>query len=98
LRNQYKAFQEAGVEVVALAVASPSAVDSARKTTGATYPMLADPQHEAADAYGVYNLLNDKLAAPAVFIIAANGDIVWHYVGKNRNDRPSTQKILEHLP
>ncbi len=84
--------------MVAMAVAPLASVDGARKTTGATYPMLADPEHQAAGAYGVYNLLGDKLAAPSVFIIGEDGRIVWNYVGESSGDRPDAQTVLEHLP
>ena len=63
----------------------------------ATYPMLADPGHRVAEAYDVYNLLGDQLAAPSVFIIDVNGHIVWSRVGQNSTDRPSAQMILEEL-
>ena len=51
-----------------------------------------------ADAYGVYNLLGDGVATPAVFIIDQSGQIVWSYVGQSASDRPSVQTILETLP
>jgi peroxiredoxin len=98
LRNIYQSVQEAGAEMIALAVAPLASVDGARNTTKATYPMLADPEHQVAEAYGVYNLLGDKLAAPSVFIIGADGRVVWNYVGENSSDRPNAQTILEHLP
>ena len=60
--------------------------------------MLADPEHRVAEAYGVYNLLGDGLAAPAVFVIDTGGRIVWSYASRDPNDRPGAQTILEHLP
>jgi peroxiredoxin len=98
LQGSYPSFQEAGAEIVALAVANVAAVDSARQTTGAVYPMLADPEHRVAEAYGVYNLMGDALAAPAVFVIDADGHILWRHIGQNASDRPSVATILEQLP
>ncbi len=63
-----------------------------------SYPILADPDHRIAAAYGVYNLLGDSVATPAVFIIDKSGQIVWSYIGQNISDRPSNQTILENLP
>ena len=71
---------------------------SSAESTGATYPILADPQHQVADAYGVYNLLRDNVAAPAVFVINPVGEVVWSYIGKDVNDRPSNETILANLP
>lgn len=63
-----------------------------------SYPILADPDHGIAAAYGVYNLLGDSVATPAVFIIDKSGQIVWSYIGQNISDRPTNQTILENLP
>ncbi len=98
LQNRYQKFQDAGAEVVALAVAPRSSVDSTRKSLGISYIMLSDKKHRVAAAYGVYNLLGDNLAAPAVFVIDTDGTVLWQYIGKNPNDRPVPGQILEHLP
>jgi peroxiredoxin len=98
LQNNYEAFQEAGGEVIALAVAPVTSVNATQQATGATYPLLADPTHRVAEAYGVYNLLGDGLAAPSVFVIETDGRIAWHHVGQHPGDRPSAQTILEQLP
>ena len=66
--------------------------------TGAAFPILADPDHWVAEAYGVYDLLGDGVATPAVFIIDPSGEIVWSYVGQNSNDRPSAKTVLKNLP
>jgi peroxiredoxin len=98
LQSQYPVFQEAGAEVVALAVASVASVESWCQSAGVSYPMLADPAHRAAESYGVYNLLGDGLATPAVFVIDTDGRIAWSHVGQHANDRASVQMILEQLP
>lgn len=99
MRNEYQAFQDAGAEVVALAVASASTVDAnVRQGIKPPYPLLGDPDHEVAEAFRVYDLLGNGLAAPSVFIIDADGNIVWSYVGESSRDRPATSTILEHVP
>ncbi|MDY7078860.1 MAG: redoxin family protein [Chloroflexota bacterium] len=95
-RNQ-ELFQDAGVKTVALAVAPLSSVEGAQQAARATYPILADPAHQVAEAYGVYNLLGDGLAAPSVFIIDTDKRIVWSHVGQNSGDRPGAAKIMEQL-
>lgn len=96
LRDRYGEFQARGAEVIALAVAPPEAVEGVRASIGAPFPMLADPGHRAAEAYGVYNLFGDGLAAPAVFVLK-EGIIRWSYVGQNPTDRPPVAEILAHL-
>jgi peroxiredoxin len=63
-----------------------------------SYPLLADPEHQVADAFGVYDLLGTGYAAPSVFVIDTSGDVVWSYVGQDRNDRPTATSVLEQLP
>lgn len=98
MQRNYGLFQEAGTEIIALAVAPLASVDGARHVVRAAYPMLADPAHQAAEACGVYNLFNDGIAAPSVFIVDTDGRILWSYVGQSSTDRPNAQTILEHLP
>ena len=64
---------------------------------GAEYPLLADPTREASKSYGVFNLLGDGVAAPAVFIINPDRSIRWSYVGRDIVDRPTTASILTRL-
>lgn len=97
LQQRYGEFQARGVEVIALAVAPLESVEGVRSAISATFPMLADPDHRAAEQYGVYNLLGDGLAAPAVFVLQ-DGRILWSRVGQNSTDRPSVDEILPHLP
>ncbi len=96
LRDRYGEFQARGAEVVALAVAPLEAVEGVRASIGAPFPMLADPDHRVAKMYGVYNLLGDGLAAPAIFVLK-DGVIRWSYVGQNPADRPPVAEILTHL-
>jgi peroxiredoxin len=77
--------------------------DTARAQTmaqliSAGFPILADANHAVADAYGVFNLLGDGVATPSVFVIDPSGRIVWSYIGKDANDRPSAAQVLSHLP
>ncbi|GAG35065.1 unnamed protein product [marine sediment metagenome] len=71
---------------------------SMKERTGADFPLLADPDHAAADAYGVFDLLGDGVATPSAFIVDTDGTIVWSYVGQNAADRPGAETILSHLP
>ena len=65
--------------------------------TGAGFPILSDRDAEVARDYGVYNLLNDSLATPSVFIVTHGGRIEWRYVGKDVSDRPEPDEILAEV-
>jgi len=72
--------------------------DGVLGVVGPVYPLLADPEHEVADAFNVYDVLGTGNAAPSVFVIDTDGDVAWSYVGQNRSDRPSPSQVLEQLP
>jgi peroxiredoxin len=99
LREKHQAFRDAGAEIVALAVSSVSAVeDGVQEVINPPYPLLADPDHEVAEAFNVYDLLGNGYAAPSVFVIDTDGSIVWSYVGQSRSDRPSANTVLQNVP
>ncbi len=68
-----------------------------RDFAAAEFPILADTSEDVAKEYGVFNLLEDGVAAPATFIIQPDGAIVWWYIGVNIGDRVPTRAILEVL-
>lgn len=91
-------FEDKNTQVLAIAVQDQAGAQNAVNSIGVTYPILADPDHSIADTFGVYNLLGDGVATPAVFIIDKSGHIVWSYIGQNVNDRPNNQIILDNIP
>lgn len=91
-------FLAKNTQIVAIAVQDQAGARTAQQETGVTYPILADANHQVAEAYGVYNLLGDGVATPSVFIIDESGQMVWSYIGQNVSDRPNNQTILENLP
>lgn len=84
--------------MVTLVVAPTESVEEWCQRRGFTFPMLADADHKVSEAYGVYNLLGDGLAAPAAFVVEIDGRITWSQVSWHPGEWPSAQAILEHLP
>lgn len=66
-----------------------------QQLTGVSFPVLADPGHAAASAYGVFNLLGDGVAAPAAFVVTADG--ARGYIGQDIADRVPAAVILDLL-
>ena len=66
--------------------------------SGATFPVLyTTKNHEVPSHYNVYDLHNDGVAAPSVFIIDKYGNIAYKYVGEDIADRPDTAILLAEL-
>ena len=91
-------FRSKNTEVIALAVQDQVGAQTTLNDTNSSYAILADPDHRVAEAYGVYDLLGDKVAAPAVFVIDQAGQIAWSHIGQNINDRPDNETILANVP
>ena len=45
----------------------------------------------------MYNLLGDGLAAPATFVIDADGVVRWSYIGRRNSDRPKAATVISEL-
>ena len=98
LRDSLLAIQAAGAEVVAVVVAPLDAVEGLCTSGGITFTVLSDADHEVSQLYGVYDLLGDELATPAVFIIDTDGTILWSQIGQRNRVPVPGATILDHLP
>ena len=61
------------------------------------YPVLADSTTFVTHSWGIFNLLNDGVAAPAAYVFDASGDLVAYRVGQNIGQRPSADEIVAVL-
>jgi peroxiredoxin Q/BCP len=98
LQAAYQQFRSRKVELWAIAFQDVSRAQQMAQLVRAEYPILADVNHSVADTYGVFNLLNDGVATPSVFVVDPTGRMVWSYIGRDIDDRPSPDEILSHVP
>jgi peroxiredoxin len=84
LRDDFSAFTDAGVQVLAISCDSKNAQKVWTQQLGIPYPVLSDfwPHGEVAKAYGVFN---DALgcANRATFIIDRDGKVVDEFASDN---------------
>lgn len=64
---------------------------------GIEFPVLYNSDSDVVEAYGVYNLRGDSLAAPATFIIDTAGIVRWSHISQRTSDRPKTSEIVAQL-
>lgn len=57
------------------------------------FPVLLDPQFELVDRLGI----RGDLAKPSTYILDANGQVRFAYVGATTADRPSVRAMLQQL-
>ena len=97
MAQAYPEFQKRNVELVAISVDDRTYAFQMADLVGAEYPVLADATRYVAETYGVYDLLNDKVAAPATFIIRPDGGIAWKHIAEDITDRPTSSDILTEI-
>jgi peroxiredoxin len=68
VRNDYRAYQEAGAEVAVVTMGAPPAVAAFRALHQLPFPTLADPEKKAYRAYGVGRGTLWQIAGPAVWL------------------------------
>ena len=83
--------------MLAISTDDLSGAETIANSIGIPFPILYNKETDVVRAYGVYDLLNDGLSAPATFVIDKEGVIRWKYVGSGLGDRPSVGRILEEL-
>lgn len=68
-------------------------------SAGIEYPLLADPDLVAIDAYGVRHPggMGHDIARPATFLIDRRGRIAWRDLTDNWRVRLRPERVLEQL-
>lgn len=98
MAEDYDKFKRAGAELIAVSVDEPSFAWSMAQTTGAKFQILSDADKKTIAAYGIVNAAeHDGIAHPSVFILDKEGKIRYFHVGKDPQDRPPDETILEEV-
>lgn len=96
MEEAYEEIRGQGAELLAISTDDIGGAQRMQQTVGATFRVLADPTRATAEAYRVFDLLGDGVAAPATFIVDADSLIAVH-VGSSIGDRPSAASLLHTL-
>ena len=97
MAQAYPQFQERNVSLAAISVDDRTYAFMMADLVRAEYPVLADATQSVTKTYEVYDLLNDDVAAPATFIIRADGGIAWRHIAEDIADRPTSADILAQV-
>ena len=100
LRDEYGALQEAGVAVVGVSGDDTASHERFAEKYSLPFPLLADPEHEILNAYGVWgerNLYGKKFMGVkrTTFLIGPDG-MIQHVFKRPKTDAHA-QEILAKL-
>jgi len=104
--DRYDEFRRRTVEVISIVPEPPGRVREWRDAYDLPFPLLADPDASAGEAYGQpvrFGILGDLSdfvgRMPVVVIVDLRGDpeIAWSHAGSSTFDRPSIEEILDRI-
>lgn len=97
LRQDYEQFLARGAEILVVNPESAAEVRAFAKSLGVRFPMLVDPGHEIANAYGQeVNLL--KLGRmPALVVLDRDGIVRYEHRGGSMMNTPKNSDVLAVL-
>ena len=86
-----------GAEVVAISV--DDGLDAARMVDryDIPFPVLYDTTTEVAQAWEIFNLLDDGVSAPAAYVFDASGTLFAYRIAEDIADRPGAAELLATL-
>ena len=98
MAEDYDKIKQAGGELIAVSVDEQSFAWSMAQTTGAKFQILSDADKKTIAEYGIVNAAeHGGIAHPSIFVLDKEGRIRYMYVGKNAQDRPPDETILQEL-
>jgi peroxiredoxin len=91
-------MKQAGADLFAISADAQDYAWSMAQTTGAKYQILSDSDRKVIQSYGILNPNeNGGIAHPSIFIVDKSGVIRYLYVGKNPQDRPPDETLIEEI-
>lgn len=97
MQGVYDEIQELGAEVIAISVDGPEDALGIVQAHGLEYPVLYDSDASVTREWGIFNLLDDGVAAPAAYIFGSDGELAAFKVGSNIGERPTAQEVIDAL-
>ncbi|MCE2469961.1 MAG: redoxin domain-containing protein [Dehalococcoidia bacterium] len=97
LQDAYADIRAQGAELVAISVDDIAGAQRMREHASAEFPVLSDADASVTRRYGVFDLLDDGVAAPATFVLDDSLRIVAGAVGNAIGDRVPAQVIINTL-
>jgi len=97
INNHLKDFESAGVMPVAISADRPLEASLMINFLNLKFTVLPDYEWKIFNAYGFKRPQEQKEILPAVFLINAKREIIFFHIGKNYQDRPSIETLLDAI-
>ena len=95
MTDEYSVFQDAGAEVVAVAMATQETARDYFESHGHPFACVIDPEHAVFDQYEVKSKLLSLGQRPALFVIDREGVVRYAYLGWQQWEIPPNADVLD---
>ena len=98
MQQNYAEIKALGAEIIAVSADDLTGAAALVRQFNLPFPVLySSGLPDVPEKYGVWELHEPNLAAPAVFLIDRTGRLVWSEISTNYRDRTSTDEIVQRL-
>ena len=100
MQSVIESIRAQGSSVLGISTDSPEENAKVVEALDLSFPVLADPELKAIDAFGVRHpngMMGRDIARPAVFLIGAQGTILWSAITDNWRVRVRPEEVLAAL-
>ena len=103
MQQSYAAIQAEGAELLSISTDNQAqgkdTIEKVKRQRGVDieFPLLADPELKALDAYHARDPLNGRIARPMTYIIDENGLIRWKFLDVRNGNRLKGARIVAEL-
>lgn len=95
--DQLNNFEDIGAKVYGISVDLPFSLNEFRAQEGLSFGLISDSEKELIEAYDVEMDFGDigveRIAKRAVFVVDANGDVVYEWVSDDAGVEPDYQDV-----
>lgn len=97
LQEIYSDIKAANAEVIAISVDSQQDAAGIVRQHGLEFPVAYDSTTEISRQWGIFNLLDDGVSAPAAYVFDSSGDLMAYRIGTTIAERPGSAEVLSFL-
>lgn len=97
MQQHYSRFKQIGAELIAVSTDLPDKTRSIVDAIGAEFPVLSDVDGSVSEDWGVFNVLSNGHAAPAIFIFSPSGDEIARQISNSAVELPGIDEMLQTI-